>query len=83
MKKLDFSRRSFNIVSTSGCKTNLIQDTFTWSLNDLLSEDNDYETAFALQDILDEVLDLRFGDALYFQPNRDNQKTKGIIVRVK
>jgi len=53
----------------------------------LTSDDNDpddegYEFEYALQEIIDEVLDLEQGDSLYFQPNRDGNDSKGIILRV-
>lgn len=44
--------------------------------------DNDTEVNCALNDILDKVLDLRIGQAMYFQPNRDNKEAKGIIMRI-
>jgi len=53
----------------------------------LTSNDNDpndegYEFEYALQGIVDDVLDLKQGDSMYFQPNRDNGDSKGIILRV-
>lgn len=44
--------------------------------------DDDAEYIYALQDRMDEVLDLRRGESMYFQPIRDNNSTKGIIVRI-
>lgn len=44
--------------------------------------DDDAEYIYALQDRMDDVLDLRRGESMYFQPNRDNESTKGIIVRI-
>ncbi len=52
----------------------------------LLNVDNnvdDLEYIYALQDMLDEVLDLQLDESIYFQPNRDNNLAKGIITRVK
>ncbi len=37
----------------------------------------------ALAEIIDEVLDLKQGESMYFQPNRDDNKSKGIITRIK
>lgn len=34
------------------------------------------EVYFALQDELDLILDLRQGESMYFQPNRDDSKSK-------
>ena len=44
---------------------------------------NDYEYIYALRDIINEVLDLKIGESMYFQPNRDNADSKGIILRVE
>ncbi len=55
------------------------------SLGDLLEEDdqgNNWEYIYTLQEHVDEVLDLKVGDSAYFQPNRDNKKSKGFIYRV-
>lgn len=43
--------------------------------------ENDYEWVYAALDIIDEILDLKNGECLYFQPNRDNKLSKGIITR--
>lgn len=59
-----------------------IQKKFRFPLGDLWKSDND-EVYFALQDIGDRVLDLRVGDSLYFQPIRDDDKTKAILIRIK
>lgn len=41
------------------------------------------ELVYAFNEILDAVLDLKTGESIYFQPNRDDKNSKGIIVRVK
>lgn len=41
----------------------------------------DWEYIYALNDIIDKILDLKDGQSMYFQPNRDNYDTKGIILR--
>jgi hypothetical protein len=43
--------------------------------------ENDNECVYALNDMMDEVLDLKKGESMYFQPNRDNKLAKGIITR--
>ncbi len=50
--------------------------------NDNDPDDEGYEFEYALQGIVDDVLDLEQGDSMYFQPNRDNGDSKGIILRV-
>lgn len=39
------------------------------------------EWFYALQDCIDNVLDLRKGESMYFQSNRDNVLSKGLIIR--
>lgn len=40
------------------------------------------EYIHALNEIIDSVMDLKVGKALYFQPNREDKNSKGIIVRL-
>ncbi len=82
MKTIECSKRVFQIVYTCG-KNNQIAERISWFLKDLLDEKNDYELAYALQEVIDSVLDLTVDEAMYFIPNRDNETSKGIIVRVK
>jgi hypothetical protein len=52
------------------------------SLNYLFTHrDNDYEYVYAIQEMADELLDLKIGESIYFKPNRDNELAKGIIIR--
>jgi len=44
-------------------------------------QDNNFEYIYSLRDILDNVLDLKINESMYFQPNRDNKNTKAIILR--
>lgn len=41
------------------------------TLNAIFDANQDYEWIFACQDIIDPLLDLKVGESLYFQPNRD------------
>lgn len=45
--------------------------------------DDTYEVFFALQEQIDEVMDIPEGCTLQFRPNRDDQFSKGLITRVK
>jgi len=82
MITLAFTKRHYDIqISESGTTTNMgITIEILLGLN---GNPNDYEFIYALQEIADDVLDLKSGECLYFQPNRDNQLAKGIITRVK
>lgn len=44
-------------------------------------KEHDYEYIYALNEMLDEILDLKVGDSLYFKHNRDNKDSKAIILR--
>lgn len=52
------------------------------TLNSLTDTKQDLELFYAIQDIIDEVLDLKVEESMYFQPNRDDKNSKGIIRRV-
>lgn len=49
---------------------------------DDFEEGSDYEFVYALDERRDEVLSLKKGQAMYFQPNRDDETSKGIITRI-
>lgn len=53
------------------------------TLNRLMDDSQDLELFYALRDLIDEVLDLKVDESIYFQPNRDDKNTKGIIRRVQ
>lgn len=42
----------------------------------------DAEYIYAMCEIIDEILDLRVEESMYFQSNRDNKNAKGIIYRI-
>ena len=46
-------------------------------------QESDYEFNYALQDRIDDLLDMQINDTIYFQFNRDDENDKGIVVRVK
>jgi hypothetical protein len=43
--------------------------------------ENDYEFIYALQEVLDEILDLKVDESLFVQLDRGNQNDKGVIIR--
>jgi hypothetical protein len=43
----------------------------------------DWEFVYALHEVAEKVIKLDVNESMYFQPNRDNNKSKGIIVRIK
>ncbi len=50
---------------------------------DAVLEDDGFEYQYAMQYIIDDVLDLKLNESMYFQPNRDDKSSKGIILRIK
>lgn len=54
----------------------------TVSFSTLISESDDRELIYSMQDVTDEILDLKIGDSMYFRPNRDDAQSKGLIVRI-
>ena len=48
-----------------------------------IEENNEAEVFYALQESMDSVLDLRRNESIYFQPNRDDGNSRGIITRIK
>lgn len=52
------------------------------TLETLLNSKEDLEYLYAMRDIIDSVLDLKAGESMYFQPNRDDKNSSGIILRV-
>lgn len=58
--------------------------TFEATLYELLFPlDEDAECMYALNDMLDDVLDMELNESKYFQPSRDDNHSKGIITRTK
>ena len=54
-----------------------------FNLYDLLKVDEySSEVFYSMQEKTDEILDLKNGESLYFQANRDNENDKGIILRI-
>jgi hypothetical protein len=72
--------RLFNIVECQDGK--MVSN--EWHISELLDPDNNLETVYALQELgLDDVLDMKVGESMYFRPNRDNIHSKAIIFRMK
>ena len=46
-------------------------------------EESGFEWQYAMQDRIDEILDLGFGESMHFQFNRDDINTKGVIIRTR
>ena len=44
---------------------------------------DDFEYIYALGEIVDQIMDLKPLDHLYFQSNRDDKNERGLIVRIQ
>ncbi|PCJ57317.1 MAG: hypothetical protein COA65_09670 [Rhodospirillaceae bacterium] len=74
------SKRKYEITLVERGST----DTAYREIGEIINSDKEgFEFEYALQDIIDEVLDLGLGHSMYFQSNRDNTDSKGIIVRIR
>lgn len=76
------TKRTYAIAFIEGDSTNSHP---AISLSEILREEptNDYEYYYAIQENLDAVLDLKVGDRLQMNFNRDNEDSAGFIKRIK
>lgn len=71
------SKREYRVLLVeNGNDTSIYQ-----SLKNILADDG-AEVNYAMQEIIDSILDLKVGESLYFQPNRDDRNSKAIIFRL-
>lgn len=77
MKALTSSSRKYKVVISD----NVGISTEGVTLKSLLESDEEMEYIYAMREELDRILDLKIGESIYFQPNRDDKSTKGIIRR--
>ena len=55
---------------------------YKFALNDEVSDSNDYEFKYALADEIDEIIGLEINDAHFMSFYRDDDRYKGVVVRV-
>jgi len=53
---------------------------YEFCLSTLLEDES--EMAYSIQERTDDLLDLKKGESMYFQPVRDLKESKGIILRI-
>jgi hypothetical protein len=53
-----------------------------FTLGDEVSDNNDYEFKYALADEIDEIIKLEINDTHFMYFNRDDDRYKGVVVRV-
>lgn len=80
MKNSNFNRRftvQMSVQGTTGSVKNVTVERLTEE------RESEYEWIYAIQSYhLDDILDLKIGENIFFQPNRDDNKSKGIITRI-
>jgi len=80
MKNSNFNRRFTVQISEQGT-TCSVKNVTVERLTE--KRDSEYEWIYSIQsDYLDQILDLKVGENIFFQPNRDDSKSKGIITRI-
>lgn len=74
------SKREYQLSMVESGQTT----TLSTKIDDILNaNEKAFEYQYALQYIIDDILDLDEGDSMYFKPNRDDSDSKGIILRIK
>lgn len=82
MKNSKFNRR-FNIQISEQGFTDSVKNITVERLIEERKNEYEYEYIYAIQSYhLDDMLDLKIGESIFFQPNRDDSKSKGIITRI-
>jgi hypothetical protein len=77
------SKRQYAVIMVLDGNTVVTEAVDIRGLLNSFEHKNAFEWVNAIEDIFDEVLDLRLGESMYFQPDRDNESSKGIIARTK
>lgn len=84
------SGRKYRFIFVDGVTSEPYFEDVELTLEDIIvdkEEGKDYEYLYAIQDVIDSVLDLRFGDSISLSPDRnyDGKKPsspKGILTRI-
>lgn len=73
---LTFKPSEIYKIGSTDIKVNLL------SIYEKSENENDFEYNYALQDSIDEILDMKINETIYFQYNRDNKNSKGLLTRI-
>jgi len=73
------SKRQYSVETS----VNGIIENSTIDFSEIIDSKSIAETIYSMQEIIDEILDLKIKESIYFQPNRDDSKSKGIITRMR
>jgi hypothetical protein len=79
METIIESKRTYSVEeSVNGNISN-----YRIKLTEIMDKASDSETIYAMQERIDDILDLKLKKAMFFQPNRDDNDSKGIITRIR
>lgn len=74
-----YSKRKFSVVGFEAGHELRTEIT----VNQLFDKKEDTELIYTLQEITDKVLDMKVGETLFIDLNRDNEQSKGVILRTE
>lgn len=72
------TNRKYSIVTVCNGEV----EWFDLYFEEFINSDTNSETIYSLREEADAVLDLGVNSSMYFQPNRDNTNSKGIVTRI-
>lgn len=83
MNNSKFNRRFTLQISESGHAVT-VDNLTVERLTEDKPQGDDFEYIYALDYYgIDKILDLKIGESVFIQPNRDDNESKGILTRVK
>tara|TARA_R100000781_G_scaffold84645_1_gene52093 strand:- start:386 stop:676 length:291 start_codon:yes stop_codon:yes gene_type:complete len=73
------TRRKWLLIFEDG-----VMETITLtSIYSKSDQESNWEYNYALNAIIDEVLDMKVNETIYFQHNRDDENSKSLLTRIK
>ena len=79
METIIESKRMYSIEES----VNGIISNYRIKLTEIMDKASDSETIYAIQECIDDIMDLKLNKSMFFQPNRDDEESKGIITRIR
>ena len=79
METIIESKRMYSVEES----VNGVISNYRIKLMEIFDKESDSETIYSLQDRIDDIMDLKNKKSLFFQPNRDDSDSKGIITRIR
>jgi len=84
MKSHTISEITYQIIVVEEGTTSIKTYTFERLFFNKIKSGDDWEFVYAINELAAEpVMKLNVNESMYFQSNRDNEQSKGIIVRIK